>query len=159
MKAASVQEIKQELRTLSTTQLVELCLRMARFKKENKELLTYLLFESHNESAFATAVCDEIDAEFSSINLSHLYFARKTLRKIVRNINKYARYSAVDETELVMRLHFCERLANAGIPLKQNQVILNLYSNQVKKVAALLESLHEDLQYEYRHRLEKIAGK
>jgi len=44
MKAASSKEIKSALIEQSPTQLTELCLRLARFKKENKELLTYLLF-------------------------------------------------------------------------------------------------------------------
>ena len=158
MKAASVQEIKQELKTLRPAELVELCLRMARFKKENKELLTYLLFEAQDENGYMRSVCAEIDAGFDGINLSHLYFARKTLRKIVRHINKYARYSNVKETDLALRLHFCERLLASGIPFRQSQVLLNLYNNQVKKASALLEDLHEDLQYEYRSRLEKIMA-
>ena len=40
MKAATIHEIKQELVTLKPAALSELCLRLAKFKKENKELLT-----------------------------------------------------------------------------------------------------------------------
>ena len=49
MKAASLQEIKEELNQLDPIKVRDLCLRLGRFKKENKELLTYLLFESFNE--------------------------------------------------------------------------------------------------------------
>ena len=49
MKAATVHEIKVELSTLKAAELVDLCLRLTKFKKENKELLTYLLFEGHDE--------------------------------------------------------------------------------------------------------------
>ena len=49
MRSASVHEIKQELLTLKPAELVELCLRLAKFKKENKELLNYLLFEAQDE--------------------------------------------------------------------------------------------------------------
>ena len=48
MKASTVSELKEELKHLPPAQLLELCLRLARFKKENKELLTYLLFEAHD---------------------------------------------------------------------------------------------------------------
>ena len=48
MKAATVHELKEELKHRSAAQLVELCNRLVRFKKENKELLTYLLFEAHD---------------------------------------------------------------------------------------------------------------
>ena len=150
MKAATIQEIKQELLASKPAQLTDLCLRLARFKKENKELLTYLLFEAHNEPGFVTGVRKEIDEMFAAINLSQLYFAKKTLRKIVRIINKYCRYSAVKETEIELRLHFCQCLKNSGIPIGQNSVISNLYHQQLKKIDAILETLHEDLQYDYR---------
>ena len=47
--AYGLQHIKKEIQHLPTEQLAELMLRLARYKKENKELLTYLLFESHDE--------------------------------------------------------------------------------------------------------------
>jgi hypothetical protein len=40
MKTATIQEIKQELLALPHSELAELTLRLARSKKENKELLT-----------------------------------------------------------------------------------------------------------------------
>lgn len=156
MKAASVQELKQELKQLPPGQLVELCLRLSRFKKENKELLTYLLFEAHQEADFVKGIKEEIDDNFSEINRSHLYFAKKSLRKIVRIINKYCRYSNVTETELELRLYFCTTLKNSGIPINQNPVIKNLYNTQTKKSEQLIESLHEDLQYEFRREFKKL---
>jgi len=156
MKAASVQELKQELKQLPPGQLVELCLRLSRFKKENKELLTYLLFEAHQEADFVKGIKEEIDDNFSEINRSHLYFAKKSLRKIVRIINKYCRYSNVTETELELRLYFCTTLKNSGIPINQNPVIKNLYNTQIKKSEQLIESLHEDLQYEFRREFKKL---
>jgi len=52
MKAVTINGISQELLNLSPKELCDLCLRLARFRKENKELLTYLLFESSDESLF-----------------------------------------------------------------------------------------------------------
>ena len=46
MKASSINEIKKELEQRSNTELLSFCLRLAKFKKENKELLTFLLFEA-----------------------------------------------------------------------------------------------------------------
>ena len=40
MKIATVKDIRQELNNLSTKDLVDLCLRLSRFKKENKLPLT-----------------------------------------------------------------------------------------------------------------------
>ncbi|MEP6677421.1 MAG: hypothetical protein ABJA78_19830 [Ferruginibacter sp.] len=157
MKAASIQEIKQELSGTKPATLVTLCLRLARFKKENKELLTYLLFEAADEQSFITGVKNEIDELFAEINMSHLYFAKKTLRKIVRVINKYCRYSSIKETEIELRLHFCNSLKTSGIRIEQNNVISNLYNGQIKKINSLVVTLHEDLQYDYLKSLGDLA--
>jgi len=149
MNTASSSDLKEELKTLKPAQLTELCLRLARFKKENKELLTYLLFEAHNEEGYIAGVKKEIDDLFSEINLSHLYFAKKSLRKIVRVINKYSRYSGIKQTEIELRLYFCVTLKHSEIPIHRNTVISNLYNSQLKKIDTLLKTLHEDLQYDY----------
>lgn len=156
MKAATVHEIKQELQNCKPHETVELCLRLSRFKKENKELLTYLLFEAHDEEGFVTSVKNEIDELFSEINQSQLYFAKKSLRKIVRVINKYSRYSGIKETDLAIRIHFCTLLKESAIPISQNAVINNLYLSQLKKINAVLATLHEDLQYDYRRQVNEL---
>lgn len=149
MKAASVNEIKQELQALHSDKLVELCLRLARFKKENKELLTYLLFEAHNQTDYITSVKKEMDSQFTSVNQSNVYFAKKTIRKVLRTANKFIRYSssAVVETELL--LHFCFLLQSLGPSFLRNTIIKNMYQAQLKKIDKVINGLHEDLQYDY----------
>lgn len=156
MRSATAQEIKQELKTLKPAELVELSLRLARFKKENKELLTYLLFEAADEQSFVNGIRTEIDELFGTVNLSHLYFAKKTLRKIVRIINKYCRYSPEKQTEIELRIYFCQKLVDSGIPISRNQVINNLFKGQLKKIETVLSTLHEDLQYDYQRDLKKL---
>jgi hypothetical protein len=153
MRSSSVHEIKQELLTLKAPELVNLCLRLARFKKENKELLTYLLFEAHDEGSYISSIKQEVEALFGTINLSQLYFAKKTLRKILRIINKYSRYSGEKQTDIELRIFFCRQLRDSGIPFRQNQVISNIYDGQLKKINAVLVTLHEDLQHDYRQEL------
>src|SRR5215203_6161511 len=106
MKAASVNEIKQELKDLNALQLTELCLRLARFKKENKELLTYLLFEAHDLAGYILSVKEQMDENFAEINTSNIYFAKKTLRKILRLANKHIRYTGSKEAEAEILLHY-----------------------------------------------------
>ncbi len=158
MKSATVHEIKQELLTIKPTQLIELCLRLGRFKKENKELLTYLLFEAHDEQSYVNSIKKEIDEQFAAINLSQLYFAKKSLRKIVRIINKYCRYSGSKQTEVELRIYFCGQLKESGIPIERNPVISNLYHSQLKKTITVLNTLHEDLQYDYKRELEALIA-
>src|SRR5690606_11697579 len=144
MKPASVQEIKQELNELKQQELVAICQRLARFKKENKELLTYILFESHNEQGYVEGIKGEIDDLIGTINKSHIYFAKKTIRKILRLVNKYSRYSSSKQTEVELLVYFCKSLKNTGIPLQQNAALNNLYINQTRKIKKLMAGLHED---------------
>ncbi|MBK9355083.1 MAG: hypothetical protein IPN09_14290 [Bacteroidetes bacterium] len=51
MKSTTLNDIKKEINQLSAKELAELFLLLAKFKKENKEYLSYLLFESHNKRA------------------------------------------------------------------------------------------------------------
>ena len=49
MKAVSVKELKQELNTRSAKELLELCLRLSKFKKETEaELLIYFCVKLKN---------------------------------------------------------------------------------------------------------------
>jgi hypothetical protein len=157
MRAATVHEIKQELATLKPAELSELCLRLARFKKENKELLTYLLFEANDEAGYVNAVKKEIDEQFVEINLSHLYFVKKSLRKILRGISRHVRYTSSKTAEVELLLYFCALIRESGIPFEKSQVIANIFTSQMKKVKAGIATLHEDLQYDYLKQYEELA--
>jgi len=157
MKTATVHEIKQELSVTKPADLVELCLRLARFKKENKELLTYLLFEAHDKQAYVESIKKEISELFGEINQSSLYYAKKSLRKIIRIINKYCRYSGSKQTETELRIFFCSILQSSPISGHRNPAITKLFETQLKKANTVLDTLHEDLQYDYRKVLERIS--
>jgi hypothetical protein len=150
MRSSSIHEIKQELSTLKAGEVTALCLRLARFKKENKELLSYLLFEAQDEQNYIKNIKQEIKDLFDEINLSHLYFAKKTLRKILRVINKHSRYSGNKQTDMELRIFFCQQLKSSGIPFRQNAVLSNIFDGQIKKIDAAMAALHEDLQHDYR---------
>ena len=158
MKAASVNDLKEELKQLPADKLVEICLRLAKFKKENKELLNYLLFQSHDEQNYLTAVKSEIENEFTEINSSNLYFAKKTIRKILRITNKHIKYTASKPAEAELLIFFCSALKQSGIPFQKSTALNNLYLSQLKKAEKAIETMHEDLQYDYRKDLEKLTG-
>lgn len=157
MKAASSSNIKQELKDLPQNKLVELCLRLARFKKENKELLTYLLFEADDLEGYLAGVKQEVDEGFSEIHKDSMYFAKKNLRKILRNTNKYIRYTGSKQAEAELLLHFCTRLKQSGIAFHKSNALNNLYQAQLKKIKAAIASLHEDLQYDYLRQMEALT--
>jgi hypothetical protein len=158
MKAATVKQIKDELKHCSSDELMNLCLRLARFKKENKELLTYLLFESHNESGYIQSVKQEVDEQFLIINTDSYFYIKKSVRKILRNIKKYNRYSLNKETEVELLLYFCEKLKNFKPSIKRNVTLTNIYNRQIDFIKKKVAALHEDLQYDFNLMLEELES-
>lgn len=149
MKAATINELKQELLNTPPAKITELCLRLARFKKENKELLTFLLFEADDIPAYIGNVKTEMDIQFESINKSNVYFVKKTLRKILRITNKFIRYSGNASVETELLIYFCTTVKQMGATINNNPVIVNIYNNQLKKIHKAVATMHEDLQYDY----------
>jgi hypothetical protein len=149
MKSASIQEIKQELKSLSPARLSELCLRLAKFKKDNKELLTYLLFEAEDEAAYIANVKKEIDEGFAELPKPNLYLTKKGLRKVLRITTKQIRYTASPQAEVELLTYFCRKLRDSRIPLRDSPVLTNLYNQQLKKVRSVIATMHEDLQYDF----------
>ena len=156
MKAASLQEIRKELSALSSSQVLELCLRLVKSKKENKEFLTYLLFEAHDEHGFIQNVKNEIDDFFEDLPKASTYLTKKSLRKLLRAIAKYSRHTGSRQAEIEMLIHFCSKLKSSGIPIKASLTLGKLYLQQLKKISALLELLHEDLRYDYKKKLDQL---
>ena len=158
MKAASIQEIKQELLSLPPTRLTELCLRLARFKKDNKELLTYLLFEAADDNAYISAIKAEIDREFEDLPKPNLYLTKKSLRRVLRTTAKQIRYTGSPQTEVELLTYFLRKLQHSGIPFRDSPVLVNLYKQQLKKLRSVIDGLHEDLQYDYLRGLQGLDG-
>ncbi|TXN37412.1 hypothetical protein FVB32_03760 [Flagellimonas hymeniacidonis] len=156
MKAASVVQIKKELQHCSPEELLQLCLRLSKFKKENKELLTYLLFEAGNEAGYIESVMAEVDELFLDINTNSYFYIKKSVRKILRNLKKYIRYSGNKETEVELLLYFCQKLKEFRPSINNNTTLRNLYDRQLAFIAKKIDALHEDLQYDYGLVLEEL---
>jgi hypothetical protein len=156
MKAATLPEIKKQLKNLDHTELTMLVLRLGRFKKENKELLTYLLFDADDEQNYIISIKEEIDEQMAEINTNHSYYAKKSLRKINRNLTKYIRYSGNKETEVELLIHFVAAIKKSGLLSYRNTTIQNMYDRLKSKIAKTLITLHEDLQADYSYLLERL---
>lgn len=156
MYTASLSNIKKELKVLPPEQLLEVCLRLARYKKENKELLHYLLMEAENEAFYIEQVKDDIAEAFDSVNTTSLFLAKKTVRKALRLATKQIRYSGIKQSEIEILMFFCRSLLDLNVSLRSSKVLVNMLVNQVKKIDKALLTLHEDLQYDYQEELAAI---
>jgi DNA polymerase III gamma/tau subunit len=143
MKAATVTEIKKELKLKSKEELLELCLSLAKFKKENKELLTYLLYEASDEEAYIHSVKNEIDLLFEEINTQSYYWMNKTLRKILRMTKKYIRYSKKKTTEVELLIYFIQKMLNLRPSIKNSTGLNNLYERLLLSIQKSIAKLHD----------------
>ncbi len=156
MKTATVSQLKHELKYQSQEELLELCLQLSKFKKENKELLTYLLFEASDEDHFIQGVKEEVSELFSQINTASYFYIKKSVRKILRIIKKYIRYSKKKETEVELLLYFCTELKNMNPSFHRNVSLQNIYNRQILLIKKAIATLHEDLQYDFNLELEEL---
>ncbi|MBI9041916.1 hypothetical protein [Lutibacter sp.] len=149
MKAVTVKELKQELKHLTNSELIDVCLQLSKFKKENKELLTYVLFEAANEEGFIETVKSEADILFETINTNSYFYIKKSVRKILRMLKTNIRYSKKKETEIELLLYFCLKLTEIRPSIKNSTVLKNIYLREKTAIQKKLLVLHEDLQYDY----------
>ncbi|WP_117884033.1 hypothetical protein [Aureibaculum luteum] len=156
MKTATVTVLKKELKYKSNDELLNLCLTLSKFKKENKELLTYLLFEASDEEAFIQSVKDEVSELFNQINTASYFYIKKSVRKILRMVKKYIRYSKKKETEVELLIYFCTVLKEMHPSMERNTSLLNIFDRQIILIKKAIGTLHEDLQYDYNIELEEI---
>lgn len=156
LKPASLAELKAELQTLPQEELLAICLRLARFKRDNKELMGFLLFEAHNMDHYTQQIKEMMTLEFANVNTSNVWFAKKTIRKILRLVSKYAKYAGSKELEAVLLIHFLEEMKQLPAHITKAPILEKLMAMQEKKTRKLIESLHEDLQYDYKRRLQEL---
>ena len=160
MEAASIRDIKSELKELDHAEIMKICVRLANFKKENKELLTYLLFEAGNEEEYVRHIKEEMEEQFDNISGYNFYLLKKEIRKILRLTKKHIRFSKNKETEVTLLLFFCQKLAEVNPFKYRSASIRNIQERQIALIRRKLKGLHEDLQYDYGRELEELeAGK
>ncbi len=150
MKPASLKQIKDEIATLSPQELATLTTRLISHKKEIKELVTYELFYKNDEQEYIQDVQNELSGIFEDVNTERLYFAKKTLRKVVRIANKFCKFTREKTTEIDIYIFVCKKMLELAIVNKGSQQINNLYASQLKKIDSLVSGLHPDLQHDYK---------
>ncbi len=156
MKPAALSDIRQELIQLPPKKVLEICLRLAKYKKENKELLSYLLFEAEDETGFVNNIKKEMDDLFSDLPKHSVYLLKKGLRKILKLVTKHSKHTSKKESEIEMLLYFCQKFVEAKFAYRNNKAIESIYLSQIKKTSILIQSIHQDLQHDYTNQLNQL---
>jgi hypothetical protein len=158
MKIASISQIKKEIGQLPEAELVILLFELAKYNKENKELLNYLLFEADFESNYIQKIKEDLDLQFDEINKSSIRFIKKGLQKIARELKKNIKYSGKKETEIELLIHFCKNMKALKIRLDRFPVLFNLLNRQLTNIEKALLKIDEDLHADYREEIELIEN-
>lgn len=158
MKPVTIKKIKDELQYKSSQELIELCLVLSKFKKENKELLTYLLFDKEDEETYINKVKEYVSSLFEEINTKSFFYIRKSVRKILRITKKQIRYSKKKDTEVELLLHFCKELKELNPSISKSPRLQNIYNRQLLLIKKSISTLHEDLQYDYQFELDFLLN-
>lgn len=156
MSKYSIKNFKDELKHLDSKELADLLIKLTRFKAESKEYLGFLLFQSHDIQSFVVQVKAEIDKEFLVINTDSPFYVKKSLRKILRKIRLYSRYTGQKENEIEWLLYFCRNLGSLDKSLMRNHQLQKIYNLQLETIAKKISTVHEDLQYDFRLELEEL---
>jgi len=156
LKTASLNDIKKELNHLSDPELKVLIARLMRYKKENKELLSYLLFDAQSEEIFVSGLKEDIDVFFEDLLKINLYHTKKSLRKLLRILNRYIKFSGIKQTEVEVMIYFCSKMKSNSLSNTHNSLLNNLYEQQIIKINKAIATLHEDLQYDYKREVEGL---
>jgi hypothetical protein len=152
----NLQSVKKELQHLNSGQLTDLCLRLAKYKKDNKELLSYLLFEADNNDGYIQSIKREIDTLFNSLP-THSYYLAKVLRKVLKLITKHVKFMSSKPAEIELLIHYCQQYIMSVDKRTNYKPLRQLLHKQLEKITKLINALHEDLQYDYKTEFEKVV--
>ena len=158
MEPEKLIKLKKELSDYSVPELTDICLRLAKYKKENKELLQYLIFDAQDPMGYADKVKVFLLEEFKGMQ-KHYYYSTKSMRKIIRLMNRYAKYTQSKQVETELALWFCSNYLLYADLKTNHKALQGLLRRQLEKITKLIPRLHEDLQFDYRLEFDSVLDK
>jgi hypothetical protein len=156
MTQDSLAYLRKELQLLDNEELQEVCMRLARHKLENKELLYYLLVGSRDEDAYIAKAKADIEEAFDAMNVTSAYYANKSMRKALRIADKFIKYSKNPITEVELLMCYMQKLKHSGVQIRKSNVLAKLRIRVLTRIERAMEKLHEDLQFDYSERLKLL---
>lgn len=155
IESPKLAELKKELNFLQAPELKEICLRLAKHKTENKELLHFLLFYADRKEEYVEDVKALIVAEFGNLHPS-VYAATKQIRKLLRLTNKHIKFIATKYLEAEIVLAFCHEFIAHPIVTVHQKATFAVLIGQLKRLNRVIPKLEEDLQFDYQKQFDEL---
>lgn len=146
---ASLKIIKDELSRMSHKELTGVISSLLKFRKENKEFVTYLLFDSKDEAEFIKSIKAEMDAAMEPVTRYNVRPMIKLIRKTLRNTRKAIKFSSEKETSIQLLMHFCSIIKAKNLPVTRFKSLNLMWDRCILNINKDILSLHEDLRYDY----------
>ena len=156
MDSLQLRDIRAHLKETGNEELIEIIIRLVKYKKENKELITFLLEYSDSEDLYIKILQDEIKESFNQLNLRNFYIVKKGVRKILRIAKRYIRYSQSKTVEIEVLMYFCKCIKTLPEHYFWNNSMIAILHKQYDLIEKRISMLHEDLAFDYTAELKEI---
>lgn len=153
---ASLKVIRDELALLNNKELVGIISSLIRFRKENKELITYLLFDSKDEAGFIKSIKAETEFAMEPVTRYNVRPYLKLIRKTLKNIRKAIKISGKNETAVQLLMHFCTVIKQKNLPVTRFKGLNLVWDRCIHDITKNILTLHEDLRYDYTQELNAL---
>jgi hypothetical protein len=157
IESPKLAELKKELNFLQAPELKELCLRLAKHKTENKELLHFLLFYANKKEDYVEDVKALIVNEFDHLHPS-VYSATKQIRKLLRLVNKHIKFIATKHLEAEIVLAFCKEFIEHPIITINQKATIGILISQLKRLIRVIPKLEDDFQFDYQSQFDDLIA-
>jgi hypothetical protein len=156
MTSPKLNDLKKELQHLDVSRLRDVCLKLAKHKVENKELLNYLLFFEGTKDEYINNIKDIIINEFNDLHPS-IYYVKKQLSKLLRIMNKHIKFIGEKDKEIEIVLCFCDEFIKHPIVKAGYKVLSMMLYRQLKRANKILPKLNEDLAFDYQQIFDQLV--
>lgn len=151
-------DLKKELLELSKPELIQLCLRVARLKRENKELLAYLIYDVDDPIFYAQKLKPEIKEVFNQ-PFQHAYYLTKSIRKALRLIAKYYRFTSNKQGETELLIYLVEEFHQSWRYEYRYQALGKIIFRCLEKAEANLCKIEEDFKADFEQPISELLQK
>jgi uncharacterized FlaG/YvyC family protein len=150
MTSPKLNDLKKELQHLDVNRLKDVCLKLAKHKVENKELLNYLLFYEDAKDEYINNIKGIIISEFDDLHPS-IYYVKKQLSKLIRIMNKHIKFIGEKDKEIEIILCFCDEFIKHPIVKAGYKALSLMLYRQLKRANKIIPKLNDDLQFDYQN--------
>jgi hypothetical protein len=86
----------------------------------------------------------------------HYYYSIKSLRKVLRAMNKHIKYTGSKEVEIEITIWFCDNFLRYTDTKSGQKPLRAILVRQMERISKVLPKLHEDLQFDYQLEFDKL---